>query len=287
MSRYVWAKPNSLSHIIEFIKWLPTETSKNYYLYLLCCQRNQLELPKELWKYILYHICDNKKIEDYNLIKWYDKYFTDNNQQQNNPMYITDTITNACVLLCIKSKLDISYVLVDIQLDNTILINNEIWNTYHINWPCVGENYDSNLHICKYHPDMILGFIYDNNIQKIKISTKYHCTDEVNLQYLNFNSLFVNIIEKDGYLSIKSITNNKCLMVCKYMPIITTKSLGDNEFIFYIKSNIAIPKITILCSYINNELRTNYLEYVNKNTEFKNTRYIGNYWVPKIDLLIE
>ncbi|ARF11815.1 hypothetical protein Klosneuvirus_2_251 [Klosneuvirus KNV1] len=251
MSRFVWAKPNSLTHINEFIKWLSEETSENYYLYRLCCQRNQLELPNELWKYILHHTSDNILFDTTKILYWFDLYSRATIQQQRNPIIIYDKWEEALQLSKTDTPIDIIYVTINVPVKLKELKTDKSYGMWYEAIIPVGAAYTA--------IDLILGIENNDSITKILFQHYFYITniDDEEMQIPTKFTLIDHHNTTKSYLTLK-----------QYMPI-SSYSAPYNNITLYIKSNDVIDSVNVLCGYMNDRIRHELGNYYSDMSDMK------------------
>jgi len=254
MSRFVWAKPSPLSQINEFIKWLPTEISEDYYLYRLCCQRNQLELPKELWKIILHHTCDDFLFHQTKILYWFDLYSRATIQQQRNPIIIYDKWEEALQLSKTDTPNDILYVTINVSVKEF-----KTDKSY-------GMWYEAIIPVGAAHTavDLILGIENNDSIIKI-LFQHYFYIPNINDDKMQIPTKFTLIDHHNiskSYLTLK-----------EYMPI-SSYSAPYNNITLYIKSNETVNSINILCGYMNDRVRHKLGNYYSDMSDMKRKPFI-------------
>ena len=116
MSQFIWKKPNKHNVFSTFLQYLPIEISLKYCLYRMCCNRNNLQLPDELWKYILHQLCDDKNINSINILDWLDNYTKSTGQQIDNPMIMCDKWEKALEKSKLATEPDISYIVLNVPV---------------------------------------------------------------------------------------------------------------------------------------------------------------------------
>lgn len=237
MSQFIWKKPNKHNVFNTFLKYLPTETSIRYCIYRMCCNRNNLQLPDELWKCILYQLCDDKNINPTNILEWLDNYIKSKEQQIDNPMIMFDKWENALEKSKIKTEPDISYIVLNIPVKLKELKTHKSYGMWYEAIIPVGKEQTD--------IDLVLG-IEDND----------HITNII----LQYGRTLANATDDND--SIKFTLSNNCSysILKNYMPLLTyslpyyTSTFNDSVAL-HVRCNEPLSSINVLCGYMNNKIR--------------------------------
>ncbi len=233
MSKLIWYKPSEHCHERLFLDYIDAETKYKYYYLKHNCA---YFLPQDIWKYILYLLCDDKYIDGIKVLEWFDAYSQDEYQKSVNPIRIEPTWNDALSSCMNNESNDIYYAIINVPV-----IFSKKYNYYRVKCP-VGRA------VCSI--DLILGI--DLGTEKLNKSVK-NMYIENGYSILNDKScptsFTVSLSEKQ--------TNQTFLTLKDYMPI-SSYSAPYSEIHFSVELDYLEAKlesINILCGYMNNKLR--------------------------------
>ncbi len=264
MSKLIWYKPPEHGHKRLFLDYIDADlkygfclqnpsdgTSGSilkykYYCTKWCCALlgTRYFLPQDIWKYILFLLCDNIHIDEIKILEWFDVYFKDEYQKLVNPLRLEPTWTDALSSCRNNESYDIYYAIINVPV---VFSEKDI--CYRCTCP-VGRA------VCSI--DLILGI--DLGTEKLNKSVK-NMYIETNYFILNDkscpNSLFIKYATP-GPLGqgTEKETIQTFLTLKDYMPICSYSApYSEIHFNVELDSSEKLDSINILCGYMNNKLR--------------------------------
>lgn len=228
------------------LNYLSEYDKHKLYTYKLCCNKNDMYLPKEIWTQVLYYLCDIKKLHmSYiSLLYWLDKYIADPRQNRLNPILLSGEgcLSDHLSYFNLFPDLDCMY---RIEVNSDPVMNNQFaiylgdvgWNCellcgimvdpeilnieFRIRDDCIyniksNELYEfrlDNIYTYNFQDFDTMKCIRDNTINFTNLPSKYKCDTKTFWSYRDIMPLHVKHLMLH-ITSVNPIPNIK-LLICK------------------------------------------------------------------------
>lgn len=263
----------SMSKLMTFVE---STQLNNFYTFKLCCDKSDLYLPYDIWKLVIYELCDNQTVPvaPIKILEWIDDYITNPLQQKLNPVLLgcDNSIHTPIIYLLYDSvhqPVQMSYAIHAIKLEN---------NQCHI----------------RYYGDFLLGIVKNKSINSIKIDSETPLKPEwdglkINLTYSKKDFYEFQLTNVYTHLEKEILENTFSLFQDKYrnknqitywtrrdiFPFCCVNGYGTH-LAFTFETDSPLAQVEFLYAYLNTPIREELKD--NKCLKYKKMIYNEHFY---------